>query len=121
MRFMCNLIGALGAGISVLLLTVGRQDCAAAQSAPLILTSKIPLGAVHGRIDHLAVDLKRERLYVAELGNDSVAVVDLRGARRFKRSAGSRSRKASAMTGARIRCMSRTRGTVRSACSTERI
>jgi DNA-binding beta-propeller fold protein YncE len=32
---------------------------------------------VRGRIDHMAVDLKRQRLFVAELGNDSVGVVDL--------------------------------------------
>lgn len=30
-----------------------------------------------GRIDHLAIDLKRQRLIAAELGNDSVGVVDL--------------------------------------------
>jgi DNA-binding beta-propeller fold protein YncE len=49
----------------------------AADSAPLLLESKIPLGTVHGRIDHLAVDLSRQRLFVAELGNDTVGVVDL--------------------------------------------
>jgi DNA-binding beta-propeller fold protein YncE len=44
---------------------------------PLLLEQKIPLGEVRGRIDHLAVDLKRNRLFVAELENDTVAVVDL--------------------------------------------
>jgi DNA-binding beta-propeller fold protein YncE len=44
---------------------------------PLRLERKIPLGEVRGRIDHLAVDLKRNRLFVAELENDTVAVVDL--------------------------------------------
>jgi hypothetical protein len=44
---------------------------------PLLLERKIPLGDVRGRIDHLAVDLKRNRLFVAELGNDTVGVVDL--------------------------------------------
>jgi DNA-binding beta-propeller fold protein YncE len=33
---------------------------------------------VRGRIDHLAVDVKRQRLLVAELGNDSVGIVDLK-------------------------------------------
>jgi YVTN family beta-propeller protein len=46
-------------------------------SAPLVLESKIPLGEVNGRIDHLGIDLKRQRLFVAELGNNSVGVVDL--------------------------------------------
>jgi DNA-binding beta-propeller fold protein YncE len=49
--------------------------------APLTLEGKIPLGAVSGRIDHLAIDLKRQRLFVAELGNDSLGVVDLAGSR----------------------------------------
>src|SRR4051794_25902182 len=44
---------------------------------PLQLEARIPLGAVSGRIDHLAIDLKRQRLFVAELGNDSIGVVDL--------------------------------------------
>jgi DNA-binding beta-propeller fold protein YncE len=45
--------------------------------APLVLETKIPLGEVSGRIDHLSIDVKRQRLFVAELGNDSVGVVDL--------------------------------------------
>jgi len=50
----------------------------AAQSATLELEATIPLGSVRGRIDHLAVDLNHQRLFVAELGNDSVGVVDLK-------------------------------------------
>jgi len=49
---------------------------AAAQNA-LTLEKKIPLGDVRGRIDHMAVDLTRRRLFVAELENDTVAVVNL--------------------------------------------
>jgi DNA-binding beta-propeller fold protein YncE len=44
---------------------------------PLELESQIPLGQVQGRIDHLAVDVARRRLFVAELGDDTVAVVNL--------------------------------------------
>lgn len=43
----------------------------------LTLESKIPLGDVAGRIDHLAVDLAHRRLFVVELGNNTVGVVDL--------------------------------------------
>ncbi|HEY2781484.1 MAG TPA: glutaminyl-peptide cyclotransferase [Steroidobacteraceae bacterium] len=43
----------------------------------LQLEAKIPLGSVRGRIDHMAIDLARRRLFVAELGNGSVGVVDL--------------------------------------------
>jgi DNA-binding beta-propeller fold protein YncE len=46
-------------------------------NAPLELETKIPLGKVSGRIDHLAVDLKRQLLFVAELGNDTIGVVNL--------------------------------------------
>jgi hypothetical protein len=44
---------------------------------PLELESQIPLGQVKGRIDHLGIDVARQRLFVAELGNDTVGVVDL--------------------------------------------
>ena len=52
---------------------------AVAQTAgpPLVLETKIPLGAVSGRIDHLGIDVQRQRLFVAELGNDSLGVVEL--------------------------------------------
>jgi DNA-binding beta-propeller fold protein YncE len=46
-------------------------------SPPLILEAKIPLGQLSGRIDHLGIDVKRQRLLVAELGNNSLGVVDL--------------------------------------------
>jgi YVTN family beta-propeller protein len=45
--------------------------------APLVLETKIPLGQVNGRIDHLGIDVKRQRLFVAELGNNSLGVVDV--------------------------------------------
>ncbi len=48
-----------------------------ADETPFLLERKIPLGEVRGRIDHLAVDLARNRLFVAELENDTVAVIDL--------------------------------------------
>jgi len=44
---------------------------------PLVLERRIALNDVSGRIDHMAVDLHRHRLFVAELGNDSVDVIDL--------------------------------------------
>jgi DNA-binding beta-propeller fold protein YncE len=44
----------------------------------LTLEARIPLGDVRGRIDHMAIDLMRQRLFVAELENDTVAVIDLK-------------------------------------------
>jgi hypothetical protein len=58
-------------------LTMATSIQAQTPSAPLVLEVKIPLGQVSGRIDHLAVDLKRQRLFVAELGNNSLGVVDI--------------------------------------------
>jgi DNA-binding beta-propeller fold protein YncE len=43
----------------------------------LVLDRTIPLQNVTGRIDHMAVDLGRKRLFVAELGNGTLDVVDL--------------------------------------------
>ena len=45
--------------------------------APLQLQGKIVLPDIIGRIDHLAFDSAHRRVFVAELGNDSVGVVDL--------------------------------------------
>lgn len=45
---------------------------------PLALEAKIALGNVAGRIDHLAIDLPRKRLFVAELGNNSLGIIDLK-------------------------------------------
>jgi DNA-binding beta-propeller fold protein YncE len=50
---------------------------ASARAATLQLQAKIPLPASKGRIDHLAFDPVRGRLYVAELGNGSVAIIDV--------------------------------------------
>jgi DNA-binding beta-propeller fold protein YncE len=61
---------------------------ASAQTPLLQLESKIPLGNVAGRIDHLAVDLKRRRVFVAELGNNTLGVVDLAAGKLLRRLTG---------------------------------
>lgn len=49
-----------------------------AETRPLLVLERtIPLPGVSGRIDHMAVDLRRGRLFVAALGNGSVEVVDI--------------------------------------------
>ena len=57
-------------------------------SAPLVFEAAIPLGDVRGRIDHMAADVSRHRLFVAELGNDSVGVVDLKKRKFLQRISG---------------------------------
>jgi hypothetical protein len=49
--------------------------------AVLRLVQSIPLPHVDGRIDHMAVDVAGQRLFVAALGNDTLEVVDLEAAR----------------------------------------
>jgi DNA-binding beta-propeller fold protein YncE len=77
MLFASRIIVAAFAVALALLRAAGAALAQPVETAPLQLETKIPLGNVHGRIDHMAVDLKRQRLFVAELGNDTVGVVDL--------------------------------------------
>jgi DNA-binding beta-propeller fold protein YncE len=63
---------------ATVLIGAGRPIAQTDNSAPLQLESRIPLGDVRGRIDHMAIDLARQRLFVAELGNDTVGIVDLK-------------------------------------------
>jgi YVTN family beta-propeller protein len=62
---------------AVLLAAFLASTSAAAQPQALTLESSIALPDVSGRIDHMAVDLARGHLFVAELGNGTVDVVDL--------------------------------------------
>jgi DNA-binding beta-propeller fold protein YncE len=63
-----------------LLATLNLSGCRAQPGPslpPLALEQRIALQNVNGRIDHLAVDPVRRRLFVAELGNGTVETVDL--------------------------------------------
>ena len=75
-------LGAILGSLAVLLAGPGR---AAESPAPLTLERVVRLPDVRGRIDHLAVDLARERLLLAELGNGTLDVVDLRAGRAIGR------------------------------------
>ena len=57
----------------------------AAERAPLVLEAKIPLGDAKGRIDHLAIDVAHRWLFVAELGNNTVGVIDIDGGKVVRR------------------------------------
>jgi YVTN family beta-propeller protein len=56
---------------------VERSAAQAIDPPALTLEHKIALGDVSGRIDHMAFDPTRNRLFVAELGNNTVGVVDI--------------------------------------------
>ncbi len=70
--------------LKVLLIVLAMMilDVQAEESPPLRLVRAIPLPNVEGRIDHLTVDLKGQRLFIAALGNNTVEVVDLRAGER---------------------------------------
>jgi hypothetical protein len=59
----------------MLLILASRVD--AQEGTVLQLVQTIPLPDVEGRIDHLAVDLQGQRLFVAALGNNTLEVLDL--------------------------------------------
>lgn len=83
-------VGAMTAVIVGLALTITPMSAARPSDPgpPLVLEGKIPLSDVSGRIDHMAVDLARRRLIIAELGNDTVDVVDLGSGNRLHRFGG---------------------------------
>ena len=70
----------------VALCALSMMRHAAAQ--PLELVATIPLANVKGRIDHLAVDVRGQRLFVAALGNDTVEVLDVAANRHLQSLAG---------------------------------
>ena len=59
----------------MLLILASRVD--AQEGTMLQAVQTIPLPDVEGRIDHLAVDLQGQRLFVAALGNNTLEVLDL--------------------------------------------
>lgn len=57
----------------------GRSRRQAAVGAPALrLLQTIPLRGVEGRFDHFALDARRQRLFVAALGNNTLQVLELR-------------------------------------------
>jgi hypothetical protein len=68
--------GLASAVIAAIMAAFGSA-LAQSNGATLRLEAKIPLGDVRGRIDHMAADINRHRLFVAELGNNTVGIVDV--------------------------------------------
>jgi DNA-binding beta-propeller fold protein YncE len=54
------------------------------KALPLQLIQTIPLPHVEGRIDHLSIDIRGQRLFIAALGNNTVEVVDLKKGERVQ-------------------------------------
>ena len=103
----------LAAALVVLAEAAAPQPVQGADMPPLVLDSTIPLEHVSGRIDHMAVDLGRRRLIVAELGNGSVEIIDLAGSKPVRRIGGLKSPQGVAAVAERIIVASADDGTVR--------
>lgn len=67
-----------------LLLTLVAALGAADEPATLELLQTIPLKGAPGRLDHLAIDSKHARLFVANLSNNSLDIVDLKAGKLLK-------------------------------------
>jgi len=63
--------------IALLFWCVAVSQTNAQENAPLRLVQTIPMPNVKGRIDHMDVDVRGKRLFVAGLENGSLEVVDL--------------------------------------------
>ncbi len=69
--------------IRALLIFLSSAVLASAQAAqPLRLEKTIELPDVQGRIDHMSIDVKGERLFVSALGNNTVEVIDVKAGKR---------------------------------------
>jgi DNA-binding beta-propeller fold protein YncE len=74
-----------------LLAALALAGCgAAAEPKTLELVGTIPMKGEPGRLDHLALDAKGQRLFVANLSNNSLDVIDLKGGKLVKQITGQR-------------------------------
>ena len=69
---------------SLALLSLWVLSSLAQEAQPLRLVQTIPMPNVKGRIDHMDVDVKGQRLFVAGLENGSVEIVDLKAGKWLK-------------------------------------
>ena len=73
---------AMFVAMSVLLAATGAHNAHAQDKLPLRLVQTIPLPNVKGRMDHLGVDIKGQRLFAAALDNNTLEVIDLKAGKR---------------------------------------
>lgn len=69
----------------LLLIVVASAALAWGQSnEPLRLEKTIELPDVQGRIDHMSIDVKGQRLFVSALGNNTLEIIDVKAGKRIK-------------------------------------
>jgi DNA-binding beta-propeller fold protein YncE len=74
----------------LLILPAASGPAGAAEPSRLELVQTIALDGAPGRLDHLALDAKGQRLFIANLSNNSLDVVDLKAGRLVKQIPGQR-------------------------------
>lgn len=67
---------------ALLILIIPTIIVPAQTAQPLYWEKTIELPNVQGRIDHMSIDIKGERLFVSALGNNTVEVIDLKAGKR---------------------------------------
>jgi hypothetical protein len=81
----CKLVSAIFCPFLIFLMGMAMTRNLEAEEAGLLrLIQTIPLPNVEGRIDHMAVDLKGQRLFIAALENNTAEVLDLRAGKRIQ-------------------------------------
>jgi DNA-binding beta-propeller fold protein YncE len=69
----------------ILLILIASAALAWGQAnEPLRLEKTIELPDVQGRIDHMSIDVKGQRLFISALGNNTVEVIDIKAGKRIK-------------------------------------
>src|SRR5437764_1022842 len=76
------------AGLLAALVLTGQA--VAAEPKALELVSAIPMKGEPGRLDHLALDARGQRLFVANLSNSSLDVIDLKAGKLVRQIPGQR-------------------------------
>src|SRR5947209_19492714 len=69
---------------ALMVLFVAATLASSQTSQPLRLEKTIELPDVQGRIDHMSVDVKGQRLFVSALGNNTVEVINIKAGMRIK-------------------------------------
>ncbi len=79
-RFTAPLIAIAMGGLTMAIAS-GPQAAPASQSSALTLTARIPLPNIKGRMDHLGVDMKGQRLFATAIDSNTLEVIDLQAGR----------------------------------------
>ena len=83
--FLAVLVAAGGSTLSPMRAQAQTQapQASASSAGTLVLKSSIPLPDAKGRMDHLGVDVKGQRLFLAEIGNGGVEAINLADGKRL--------------------------------------